>query len=76
MANKCLLTQIRVRSVYLDRVKAVQRRNPLLQKILFEVQQCQSRDFVIINEGTLCLGTRPCMPDVDDMRKEIMEVYI
>ena len=75
MANKCLLTQIRVRSVYLDRVKAVQRRNPLLQKILFEVQQCQSRDFVIINEGTLRLGTRLCVQDVGDMGKEIIKVY-
>ena len=46
-----------------------------MQKILFEVQQCQSRDFVIINEGTLGLGTRLCMSDVDDMRKEIMKVY-
>ena len=48
----------------------------MLQKILFEVQQRQSRGFVIDNEGTLRLGTRLCMPDVDDMRKEIMEVYI
>ena len=44
-----------------------------MQKILFEVQQGQSRDFVIDDEGTLCLGTRLCMPYVDDLRKEIME---
>ena len=48
----------------------------MLQKILFEVQQRQSQGFVIDNEGTLRLGTRLCVPDVDDMRKEIMEVYI
>ena len=46
-----------------------------MQKILLEVQQCQSRDFVIVNECTLRLGTRLCVPDVDDMRKEIMKVY-
>ena len=62
--------------MYLGRVKAAQRRDPLLQEILFEVQQRQSRGFVIDNEGTLRLGTRLCVPDVDDMRKEIMEVYI
>ena len=44
-----------------------------MQKILFEVQHGQSRDFVIDNEGTLRLGTRLCVPDVDDLRKEIME---
>ena len=39
----------------LDRVKAAQRRDPQLQKIRFEVQQGQSRDFVIDSKGTLRL---------------------
>ena len=59
--------------MYLDRVKVAQRRYPQLQKIMFEVQQGQSRDFVIDNEGTLRLGTSLCVPDVDELRKEIME---
>ena len=37
------------------------------------MQQGQSRDFVIVNEGTLRLGTRLCVPDVDELRKEIMK---
>ena len=73
VTKKYILAQFRVRSVYLDRVKAAQKRDPQLQKILFEVQQGQSRDFIIDDEGTLCLGTRLCVPDVDDLRKEIME---
>ena len=59
--------------MYLDRVKATQRRDLQLQKILFDVQQGQSRDFVIDNEGTLCLGTRLCVPYMDELKKEIME---
>ena len=59
--------------MYLDRVKAAQRRDPQLQKIMYEVQQSQSRDFVVDREGTLRLGTRLCVPNVDDLRKEIME---
>ena len=39
MTEKCLLAQFRVRSAYLDRVKAAQKRDPQLQKIMFEVQQ-------------------------------------
>ena len=73
MTKKFLLAQFRVWSVYLDRVKATQRRDPQLQKILFEVQQGQSRGFVIDNEGTLRLGTRLCVPNVEELRKEIME---
>ena len=41
----------------------------MLQKILFEVQQDQSRGLVLENEGILRLGTKLCVPDVDDMRK-------
>ena len=40
---------------------------------MFEVQQGQSQDFAIDSEGTLRLGTRRCVPDVDKLRKEIME---
>ena len=38
VTKKCLVAQFRVRSVYLDRVKAAQRRDPQLQRIMFEVQ--------------------------------------
>ena len=40
---------------------------------MLEVQQGQSRDFIIDNEGFFHLGTRLCVPDVDELRKEIME---
>ena len=73
VTKKCILAQLRVQSVYLDRVKAAQRRDPQLQKIMYEVQQGQSRDFVVDREGTLRLGTRLCVPNVDELRKEIME---
>ena len=73
VTNKCILAQFRVRSVYLENVKVAQRRDPQLQKISFEVQQGQSRDFMMNNEDTLHLGTRLYVPDVDELRKEIME---
>ena len=59
--------------MYLDRVKAAQRRDPQLQKIMFEVQQGKTDEFVIDEEGVLRLGTRLCVPDVDDLRKELLE---
>ena len=59
--------------MYLDRVKAAQRRDPQLQNIMFEVQQGQSRDFVIDRKDTLRLSTRICVPNVDELKKEIME---
>ena len=73
MTKKYILTQFRVRSVYLDGFIATQGRDPQLQKIMLEVRQGQSRDFVIVSKSTLQLGTRLCVPDVDELRKEIME---
>ena len=40
---------------------------------MFKEQQGQSRDIVIDNQGTLRLGTRLCVLDVDELGKEIME---
>ena len=37
VTKMCLIAQFRVRSVYLDRVKAAQRRDPQLQKIMYDV---------------------------------------
>ena len=58
--------------MYLDRVKVAQIRDSQLQKIMFEVQQSQSRDFIVNNEGTLQMGTKLCMLDVHKLRKEIL----
>ena len=38
VTKKCLVAQFKVRSVYLDRVKAAQKKDPQLQRIMFEVQ--------------------------------------
>ena len=73
VTKKCILAQFGVQSVYLNRVKVAQSRDPQLQKIRFEVQQGQSQDFMIDSEGILCLDTRLCVPDVGKLRKEIME---
>ena len=40
---------------------------------MLEVLQCQSRNFAIDSKGTLRLGTKLCVPNVDELRKYIME---
>ena len=59
--------------MYLDRVKAAQRRDPKLQRIMFEVQQGKLAEFVVDEEGVLHMGTRLYVPYMDDMRKEILK---
>ena len=62
--------------MYLNKVKAAKRRDSQLQKMMFEVQQGQSWDFMIDSEDTLRLGTKLCVPNADELRKEIMESSI
>ena len=38
-----------------------------------EMQQGKSTEFVIDEEGVLRLGTRLCVPDMDELRKELLE---
>ena len=40
---------------------------------MFEVQQGKSDEFVFDEECVLRLGTRLCVPDMDDLRKELLE---
>ena len=42
VSMECILSQFRVRFVYLNKVKAAKRRDSQLQKMMFEVQQGQS----------------------------------
>ena len=37
------------------------------------MQQGKSTEFMVDNKGVLRLGTRLCVPDVDDMRKELLK---
>ena len=73
LESGALLAHFRVKSVLMDRIKTAQCRDPQLMKIIDEVQQGQADDFVIGDDGTLRLGTRLCVPDVDGLRKGIME---
>ena len=62
-----------MRSVFLDRVKVAQSQDPELQKILYRVQQGITDEFRVDGEGILRMGTRVCVPKVDNLQKEIME---
>ena len=40
---------------------------------MLEAQQGKLVEFIVDEEGVLRLGTRLCVPDVDDLRKELLE---
>ena len=56
-----------------DRIKTAQSRDPILAELRENVQSGKSTDFTLNDEGVLLISGRLCVPDVDDLRKEILE---
>ena len=68
-----LLAQFRVRSVLRDRIKVAQSRDPILVELEENVQSGKFTDFTFDDEGVLWISGRLCVPDVDNLREEILE---
>src|SRR5262249_12718976 len=68
-----LLAQFRVCSILTNKIKASQCQDPLLMDIMTKTQQGHTGNFTIDDDGALRMGTRLCVPDVDELKREIME---
>ena len=68
-----MLAQFQIRSVLRDRIKTAQSRDPILAELQKNVRSGKSTDFTLIDEGVLWISGRLCVPDVDNLRKEILE---
>ena len=68
-----LLAQFRIRSVLRDRIKVAQNRDPILMELEEKVREGKFTDFNLDDEGVLQISGRLCVPDVDNLRKEILE---
>ena len=68
-----LLAQFQIRSVLRNMIKTAQSRDPILAELQENVRSGKSTDFTLDNEGILWISGRLCVPDVDDLRKEILE---
>ena len=68
-----LIATLKVRPVLLDRVREAQSQDEQMVKIKKQVQQGNRVDFVISEDGTLLYGSRLCVPNVEVLKREIME---
>ncbi|KAL0313334.1 UNVERIFIED_CONTAM: Transposon Ty3-I Gag-Pol polyprotein [Sesamum radiatum] len=67
-----LLAAMQVKPSLKDKIKDVQDKDLYLQKMKTKVQEGKNDQFVIQNDGTLLNGKRMCVPDVEELRTEIM----
>ncbi|KAL0452067.1 UNVERIFIED_CONTAM: Retrovirus-related Pol polyprotein from transposon [Sesamum latifolium] len=67
-----LLATMQVKPSLKDKIKDAQDKDPYLQKIKTKVQEGKNDQFVIQNDGMLMNGKRMCVPNVEELRTEIM----
>ena len=68
-----LLATFHVRPVLIDRIRELQIQDPQIVKLRGEVEFGQRRDLSLREDGIVVMGQRLCVPDVGDVRREIME---
>ena len=68
-----LVAAFHVRQVLVDRVRDLQTQDPYLMKLRSKIEAGQQSNFTLRGDGTLVLGQRLCVPDVIELKKEIME---
>ena len=56
-----------------DRIKTTQSRDPILVELQENVRSGKSTDFTLDAEGILWISGRVCVPNVDNLREEILE---
>ena len=68
-----LVAAFHVRPVLVDRVRDLQAQDLYLMKLRSKIEAGQQSNFTLRGDGTLVLGHRLCVPDVIELKKEIME---
>ncbi|KAL0446407.1 UNVERIFIED_CONTAM: hypothetical protein Slati_1768600 [Sesamum latifolium] len=72
VGDDLLLATMQVKPSLKDKIKDAQDKDPYLQKMKTKVQEGKNDQFVIQNDGTLMNGKRMCVPNVEELRTEIM----
>ena len=68
-----LVAALHVRPVLVERVRDIQAQDPYLMKLRSKIEAGPQSNFTLLGDGTLVLGQRLCVPDVIELKKEIME---
>ena len=71
--NGALLATFHVRPVLIDRIRELQTKDPTVIKMKREAESRQLKGFSVLADGTLMMGHRLCVPNVGELKKEIME---
>ena len=68
-----LLATFHVRPILIDRIRELQTQDPTMIKLKREAESGQLKGFSVQADGTVMMGHKLCVPDVGELKKEIME---
>ncbi|KAL0325108.1 UNVERIFIED_CONTAM: Retrovirus-related Pol polyprotein from transposon gypsy [Sesamum radiatum] len=72
IGDDMLLATIQVKPSLKDKIRNAQDKDPYLQKMKTKVQEGKNNQFIIQDDGMLLNGKRVCVPNVEELRTEIM----
>ncbi|KAL0286257.1 UNVERIFIED_CONTAM: putative mitochondrial protein [Sesamum calycinum] len=67
-----LLATMQVKQSLKDKIRDTQDKDPYLQKMKTKVQEGKNNQFIIQDDGMLLNGKRVCVPNVEELRMQIM----
>ncbi|KAL0302447.1 UNVERIFIED_CONTAM: Retrovirus-related Pol polyprotein from transposon [Sesamum calycinum] len=67
-----LLATMQVKTSLKDKIRDKQDKDPYLQKMKTKVQEGKNNQFIIQDDGMLLNGKRVCVPNVEELRMQIM----
>ena len=74
VTNQCsfMLASLTIQPSIVDKIKEGQANDANLQKVRVEVIKGEKPEFNLAGDGTLRFGTRLCVPNLEEIRKEIL----
>ena len=70
LASGALIANFRIQPDLVGRIMALQKNDLQLLQLLEKVKKSAKFDFILSNEGRLRVGTRLCVPNYGDIRRE------
>ena len=71
--SKALLATFHVRPLLVDQIKEGQKRVPKMIKLRAEIEGGRKPEFHIRDDGVIVRGSRMCVPEIGELKREIME---
>ena len=71
--NNLIIASLIITPTLIDKISALQKNDKFIQKLCERVRKGEASSFQIDNNGTLRLQGRICVPDIAELKREVMD---